>query len=521
MRKLLLAPLAIAYTLRQQKNRTRSAPRLNHFFQRVCRHARQRSPAMRMGVLGPPHAIGMHMAYTAVITSILFLASIATVGVALAAASNPDVIVEHVTDLGVFKGRHYVQVEGLMVATFTREDGSTGHYRAPLIMRFPVGGRPGNGVGVVDVPNTAKFGFPTPRPLTIDDILQFGESTVGDFLLDEGFTYISVMWAKQVVDFFGAGPPAGQRRGLGYGTIERGAPQLEDQIRIHQDTARLLRNPPSFGDQVETPEPVEQVLAFGYSQTANRLVVQLIRAPNNFEVDGSLLFDGFILGGTTSSDGTGTLYPQDRGKIIAVYSETDLMGNRAALDRVSAGLSVYRQYEMPGVAHLPKPIAPWTSEYGAFRQNPADFSPVYRAVVSHLTDWIREGEEPPPSLFMDGTIETNGNLIPARDADGNALAGLRLPHMPSLVCTNGNHCHAAGAPLGTYTGAETTIPGTFPLLAGTFEPFSPEELKERYGNRGIYVQLVRRAAQDLRKQGYILQEDYRRYVREAAHQPLW
>jgi len=284
-----------------------------------------------------------------------------------------------------------------MTNTWTRTDGTTGHYRAPLIMMFPVGGRPGNGVGVVDVSNTAKFGFPTPRPLTIDDILQFGESTVGDFLLDEGFTYIAVMWAKQVVDFFGADPPAGQRRGLGYGTIERGAPQLEDQIRIHQDTARLLRNPPSFGDQVETPDPVEQVLAFGYSQTANRLVVQLIRAPNNFEADGSLLFDGFILGGTTSSDGTGTLYPQDRGKIIAVYSETDLMGNRAALDRVSAGLSVYRQYEMPGVAHLPKPIAPWTSEYGAFRQNPADFSPVYRAVVSHLTDWIREGKEPPPS----------------------------------------------------------------------------------------------------------------------------
>ncbi len=56
---------------------------------------------------------------------------------------------------------------------------------------------------------------------------------------------------------------------------------------------------------------------------------------------------------------------------------------------------------------------------------------------------------------------------------------------------------------------------------GPFEPFSPEELKERYGTRGNYVRLVRRAAQELRKQGYILSEDYRAYVREAAHQPLW
>ena len=164
MRKLLLAPLAIVCTLRQQKNRTQSAPRLNHFFQRVCRHAWQRSPAMRMGVLGPPHATGMHMAYTAVITSILFLASIDTVGVAPAAASNPDVIVEHVIDLGVFKGRHYIQVEGLMVATFTREDGSTGHYRAPLIMRFPVAA---SGVPArLSIMNTscAEFAAQTLRP---------------------------------------------------------------------------------------------------------------------------------------------------------------------------------------------------------------------------------------------------------------------------------------------------------------------------------------------------------------------
>ena len=58
-------------------------------------------------------------------------------------------------------------------------------------------------------------------------------------------------------------------------------------------------------------------------------------------------------------------------------------------------------------------------------------------------------------------------------------------------------------------------------MGGTFEPFSPEELKERYKNRGNYVQLVRRAAQELRKQGYILPEDYRKYVSAAARQPLW
>jgi hypothetical protein len=373
--------------------------------------------------------------YMAVITSLLCLASMATVDVAIAAAASPQVVVEHVTDLGVFKGRQYRRVEGLMTNTWTRADSTTGHYRAPLIMIFPVKrGRRGNGVGLVDVPNTAIFGLTLPRPKTIDDIFQWGERTMGDFLIDKGFTYISVMWAKFPVDLFGAAPPAGQRRGLGYGTIERGGTiTTEDNIRIVQDTARLLRNPPSFGDQVETPDPVEQVLGFGYSQTATRLAVQFVRGPNNFEADGSLIFDGFMLGGNIAP--SSTPYPVDRGKVINLYTETDLLVNQVYLDRVSVGSSSYRQYEMPGVAHIPEPLAPW-DEFGAVRQNPADFAPVYRAVVSHLTGWIREGVEPPPSLLMDGTVQSNGSFVPVRDADGNATGGLRLPHMPSVVCND-------------------------------------------------------------------------------------
>jgi hypothetical protein len=103
--------------------------------------------------------------------------------------------------------------------------------------------------------------------------------------------------------------------------------------------------------------------------------------------------------------------------------------------------------------------------------------------------------------------------------------------MPSVLCDDesrdADDCRPAGAPLGTYTGLETdnvpVPPNTnlYVMWGGTFEPFSPEGLKERYGTRSHYVQLVRRAAQELRQQGYILLEDYRRYVREAAHQPLW
>jgi len=442
---------------------------------------------------------------------------VGSVAAPLAASPNLQVVVEHVTDLGVFQGRHYRQVEGLMTNTWTRADGTTGTYRAPVIMRYPVHGRPGNGVGIVDYPNNASFSFPNEvgRPLTIDDVIQWGDRLMGHFLIEDGFTYIAPQWSQTAVQYFGPDPLDGQRRGLGYGTILQTGATAEDPRRIIQDAARLLRNPPSFGSLVETPVPVEQVLGFGYSQTGGRLIIQFVRGPHNFEADGSLLFDGFILGGSVNV--TATPYPQDRGKIITVYSETEI--GRAVLDRVSEGLRGYRQYELPGVAHLPTPITPW-EEFGAVRQNPADPSPVYRAVVSHLTHWIREGEEPPPSRFMDFTVH-DGRIFPAVDADGNALGGVRLPHMPSVLCDQqGKHCQAAGAPLGVYTGVEEPL-GFFVGLAGTFDPFSPEELHERYRNRGTYVSLVERAARALRDQRYILQADYLKYVREAARQTLW
>jgi hypothetical protein len=240
------------------------------------------------------------------------------------------------------------------------------------------------------------------------------------------------------------------------------------------------------------------------------------------------LYDGFAL--SANFRASFAPFPGDQGKIVALYTETDLQFFRAARDRVSAALANYRHYELAGVAHLPTPIFPLDA-FGATRQNPVNLAPAQRAVLANLVAWIRHGDEPPPSQFIAGTLGEDGALVPERDADGNALGGLRLPHMPSLLCDDdgssdddADDCRAAGAPLGTYTGLETNLPAPpppFVHLGGTFEPFSPEELQARYRNRGNYVKLVRRAALALRQQGYILPEDYRAYMKEAAQQTLW
>ena len=513
----------------KQKHHVHSSLRMDNFLQRVSRHARQSDSVVSLCIYSLLHARVIPLAYTVVITAMLYLASLALVGGAYATTSSPQVIVEHVTDLGVFNGQHYLQVEGLMVGTFPRPGSEIpGSYRVPLIMAFPVGniddhdhaGRPGNGVGLVDVPNSAAFEV-TPGPtLTEEDIFQLGIIAMGDYLFREGYTYLSVQWSQTVTKSLGADPPSGRRRLLGYGVIE----DASDKTQILRDASHLLRHP-IFLQDIGTLKPVEHVLALGYSQTG-REVSNFIRAGSNQQADG-LSYDGFAIVANIAP--SSRPFPQGQGKIISLYTETDLVffPFRGHRDRASTALEDYRHYELAGVAHIPQPINPLDA-LGATRQNPADFAPVLRAIIANLVAWIRHGDSPPPSRFIEGTILPNGGFVPERDADGNALGGLRLPHMPSVLCdesSDEDDCRAAGAPLGTYTGLEPNFPvppftNLSVHLGGTFESFSPQQLTERYRNQGHYVTLVRRAAQALRKQGYILQEDYRTYVREAAQQPL-
>ena len=107
--------------------------------------------------------------------------------------------------------------------------------------------------------------------------------------------------------------------------------------------------------------------------------------------------------------------------------------------------------------------------------------------------------------------------MPKVDADGNDIAGIRLP--------------AVQVPVGTYTGwnlrprglAEGELSG----LLGSFIPFAKTKaqrrktgdprlsLEERYRNRADYVQRVSRAARILVEQRYLLPEDAERIIAEA------
>ena len=108
-------------------------------------------------------------------------------------------------------------------------------------------------------------------------------------------------------------------------------------------------------------------------------------------------------------------------------------------------------------------------------------------------------------------------LVPQVDADGNEVAGVRMPTVE--------------VPLATYTGWNYRSPGdadrALAGVVGSYVPFADDEdikttrgdsrmsTKERYRSRDHYVQQVAKAAQRLVDQRLLLAEDADRYVDQA------
>ncbi len=206
--------------------------------------------------------------------------------------------------------------------------------------------------------------------------------------------------------------------------------------------------------------------------------------------------------------------------------------------------------------------------------NPLDTAPVLRALIDALDAWVTDGTEPPPSMVptvADGTLVTaveaaagfptipgvahptepcrlqrldfgpefeHGVItneppernpdaeyavrVPATDAAGNEVGGIRTPHV--------------AVPLATYTGwnfrepgaSEQALKGTvgsyFPLPATASDRDasgdSRESVQERYADTETYVAQIETAARHLVEARLLLEEDLERYVSAAARLEL-
>ena len=108
--------------------------------------------------------------------------------------------------------------------------------------------------------------------------------------------------------------------------------------------------------------------------------------------------------------------------------------------------------------------------------------------------------------------------VPKRDADGNAVGGVRLPDI--------------AVPFGTHGGQN--LPHSFLCsLVGSYSAFAATKaqreaggdarlsIAERYRNRDDYVNRTRIAAQDLMQRGFLLPEDAAVIVQAAAANPAF
>jgi len=130
-------------------------------------------------------------------------------------------------------------------------------------------------------------------------------------------------------------------------------------------------------------------------------------------------------------------------------------------------------------------------------------------------DWI----DPPSTAGESAAGTSYGTLVSAVDADGNEVAGIRLPDI--------------AVPLATHTGWNVyqAVPSELCDRDGSFLPFARTRrereaagdprpsLEERYGSRAAYVAQVKAAADALVAERVLLPADAATYVRAAEWDP--
>jgi Alpha/beta hydrolase domain len=437
-------------------------------------------------------------------------------------------------------------------------------YSAKISLIFPANPTDGNGALLVDIPNRgrpyAQALYNSPR----DEPFEAGTFDVGTgFLQDRGFSIAEVYWELgQGAELPSFTDQSGQKRfveGVGFAIV--------------RDTADYLAHASS--DMAGTANPlhgaIRRTLAAGKSQSGRYLKTFLLNGFNTSE--GRRVFDGMhvfvsgagmlpIMQSGTGPQSSATGAPsfgnpgfrgvhedvltigdiikpvrargEDPPLIIMINSTTDYFSLRASLARTGAEGTTelpfpdnVRVYDLAGASHVVLRKA--NCELPPAR---LDWSPISRATLLHLDDWVAKGTEPPPSRLMP-LVEAEGDPtvlrapshlpkamieIPKRDGDGNAVGGVRLPDLEAPLGVNARQ----NPPLSflcMLAGAYVAFPVTQADADAAHDAHRP--VLERYKTRNEYVNRIRAAARELEREGFLLSEDAAIIVQSAAENPSW
>jgi hypothetical protein len=284
---------------------------------------------------------------------------------------------------------------------------------------------------------------------------------------------------------------------------------------------------------------------------------------------------------TGKSDGllTHATKPQFLPKIIYTNSSYEYWGRAASLFHTTIDgkedaqlMSNVRAYLFAGGSHGVAAFPPRQTT-GQQLTDPLNYRFAQRRLLLSMNQWITDGTEPPPSAvpridnntlvrrdglkfpnipgvsvpdtpqqgyrmdygsdFVSKGLVTNEppklgaifpSLVPQVDADGNDLAGVRLPEL--------------AVPLATYTGWNLFNDKSGPsnvmaTEAGSFIPFPRTRaereragdprpsIEERYKDKDAYLELIRKSANELVSKGYLIEEDVTHIVEQARTRWDW
>jgi hypothetical protein len=265
--------------------------------------------------------------------------------------------------------------------------------------------------------------------------------------------------------------------------------------------------------------------------------------------------------------------PEAMPKIFYTNSSYEYWGRAASLihttiaGKADAALNgATRIYMFAGGQHGPAAFPPRRT-IGQQPNNPNDYRWSMRALLLAMNRWIADGAAPPPSRYPridDKTLvpleslrfpaiagvpkpaepnkayrvfygldfatkgivsvdppEVNGAfpvLVPQVDADGNEMAGVKMPEVavPLATYTGWNLFNAESGPsdvLSSMQGSYLALPRTRADRERAGDPRA--SIEERYPSRDDYLARVSAAARTLAREGYLLEDDVATLVQQA------
>jgi hypothetical protein len=412
---------------------------------------------------------------------------------------------------------------------------STGNpYKTRLIVRRPISARAFNGAVLVEWLNVTS-GY----NLDAHWLLQ------QDHLMREGYAYVGVSVQRVGVQGAPANPaqPSSLTRWspTRYGTLDvtsggrfvlanSGDANASDALSfdIMAQAGQAIKNPIGVDPLGGLPRE-RTVIASGVSQSEAYLVTYY-----NSVHGATPVYDGFFLYLGIGRGGYGSFALPLRADlptpVFKVDTENDVLLLGEYLIRQPDSITL-RTWEVAGASHVgfdPRmrrtalllrdnlPVAnvnvcaaPALSRIPTFH--------VLNAALEHLVRWVRFGDPPPSAPRLELATPSQipvpppppapfdrGVATAVRDADGNALGGIRLAQ------------HAV--PTATNTGVNSG-PG-FCFLFGTHLPFTVQRLAELYPDHETYVSRTVAASRATLKDGFILVNEALQNIRDAAHSDI-